>query len=224
MNVYELPQHTPTRVILRPDDERVPTNFCEGLDAAASLTRGVAEYVSQLKINGAQAFVKCFDDWATIDDDDGWFPSFIAYTNENDGNYEAANLSPHVGMKRYADGTYEVSSAELAIDVKCEAWANEPYQRSILMKLLEDAFQPVDWMYGFRLELPHYYNQRATFEPLRNVRLGDAQAALQRFVIARFTLRAVVPVTRVLPFAIGKPIVRTTIVPPGTPLGVDTPK
>jgi hypothetical protein len=37
-------------------------------------------------------------------------------------------------------------------------------ERMALTAMLEDAFEPVDWMTGFRLELPHYFNTRATFE------------------------------------------------------------
>lgn len=228
MNVLELPIHDPTRLIVDPTLKRVATPY-SATDATGALTRGIAEYVASLSLtpNGPPAFVKCFDEWANLEDD-AVYPSFAAYTNDNDAVYEAASMSPNVSMDRYPDGTYEVSSAELAIDVKCEIWANDPEERTLLLRMLEAAFNPVDWMYGFRLELPHYFNQRATFAPDRLTRLGAAQEALQRFVNARMVIHAVVPVTRVLPFAQGRPTVRTSVVqgplvvPPGAVVGVDS--
>lgn len=230
MNVLELPAHEPTRLVTNPTQRRVPTPY-SSTDATGALTRGIAEYAASLSLTpgGPPAFVKCFDEWANLEDD-ACYPSFVAYTNENDGNYEASSFTPNVSTAhRYPDGTYEISSAELAIDVKCEIWANDPNERAQLIAMLEAAFNPVDWMYGFRLELPHYFNQRATFEPSRITRLGGAQEALQRFVNARMIVHANVPVTRVLPFAQARPVVRTTvangaILPPtgAIVVGVDT--
>lgn len=231
MNVRELPYHEPTRLVTNPTIIRVPTPYST-VDATGALTRGIAEYVASLSLTpgGPPAFVKCFDEWANLEDDAD-YPSFIAYANDQDGAYEAANFSPNItNSPRYPDGTYEASSAELAIDVKCEVWANDPNERTLLLAMLETAFNPVDWMYGFRLELPHYFNQRATFEPSRLTRLGGAQEALQRFVNARMIVRANVPVTRVLPFAQARPVVQTVVgnglSPPAGAIvvGVDTPE
>lgn len=207
MNVLDLPPHTPTRLITLPRDSRVATNS-RSTDSTTSLTRGVAEYVSSLSTNvpgGRQLqFIKCFDAWPQPEDL-AEYPSFAAYTNDNDGEYDAANVSPHVGDARYPDGSYEVSSAELNIDLNCEVWATDPEERQALVLMLEEAFAPVEWMYGFRLELPHYFNQRATFAPMKTKYLGGSVEAMQQFVNARIVLRASVPVTRVIGFPIAKP-------------------
>ncbi len=46
-------------------------------------------------------------------------------------------------MRSLAD---EVSSSSLAVDVKCEIWANDPNERALLIALLETAFAPVEEM------------------------------------------------------------------------------
>lgn len=212
MNILELPRHTLTRLITKADDVRVPTPF-RATDATTALTRGIAEYVSQLSISTLEGrqlqFTKCFDAWAQ-QEDQATYPSFAAYTNDSDGVYDGANFSPRVGQTRYADGTYEVSSAELAIELKCEIWATDPEERKSLVLMLEEAFQPVEWRYGFVLELPHYFNQRATFGLMKSTYLGGAQEATSGFVNARLFLHASVPVTRVLGFPIAQPKVIVT--------------
>lgn len=211
MNVRELPPHEPTKLILDPTERRVASPL--GVtDATQAVTRGIAEYVASLSLFAGEppVFIKCFDEWATVDDEAD-YPSFAAYANDAEGTYEAASMSSQVNQHRYPNGTYETSSASLSIDVKCEIWANDPQERAALIALLEQAFSPVDWMYGFRLALPHYFNQRATFEPMKIVRLGGTQEAMQRYANARMTVRACVPVTRVLPFAQGQPKVRATV-------------
>lgn len=225
MNVRDLPAHALSRLITKPDDKRKATPYAT-LDATGALTRGIAEYVASLSLDGVvPVFLKSFDEWADLEDE-AVYPSFIAYCNDSEGTYEGAAMSTRVSGHRYPDGTYEASSAELAIDVKCEAWANDPNQRALLVALLERAFSPVDWMYGFRMELPHYYGQRATYEPQRILRVGGEAEALRRYAIARMTVRATVPVTSVLPFAEGKPMTRVTVtqgglvVPEGAVVGV----
>ena len=206
MDVLQLPSNQWARVILDANELRKPTQQYS-TDATTALTRGLAQYVAQLELAGVPAFKACYDAWAESEDEAAW-PAFVAYTNENDGSYEEATLAASVSPVRYPNGQYEVSSSALAVDVKCEIRATNNEQRQVLAGLLEQAFAPVEWMDGFRLELPHYYGQRATYMPSRITYLGGATEAQARYVLARMTVRAAVPVTRLLPFAMGQPRVR----------------
>lgn len=202
MNVALLPAHKPTRLIANlQGDPRVPTNV-RTTDATSALTRGIAEYVwsVQQQSQGQYQFVASFDAWAEAEDIREDYPAFVAYTNDNEGNYDPANLSQRVTGVRFADGTYEVGSASLDIMVNCEIWATDPEMRKAMVLQLEEAFNPGE-IYGFHLELPHYFNQRASFALLKTTYLGRAPEAMQRFVNARMILAASVPVTRVLGFA-----------------------
>lgn len=207
MNVLELPAHDISRLIKDPTDLRIADAF-RCTDATTALTRGIAEYVAGMSIvmpSGRQLqFASSYDAWA-VPENLACYPGFIAYTNDAEGEYDEANNNPQVSNFRYADGSYEVSAVEMTIDIKCEIWANDPEDRQSLMLMLEEGFQPVDWMYGFRLELPHYFHQRATFSPTKNVYMGASQEALAGFYNARMTVRASVPVTRVLSFPQANP-------------------
>jgi hypothetical protein len=67
--------------------------------------------------------------------------------------------------------------------------------------LLEDALNPVDWMYGFKLQLPHYFNQIAVFEPMKTQMLDSEDNSRKRWRPGSvfLTARASVVRTRSLP-------------------------
>lgn len=220
MNIFNLPIHVPTRLVTDPNDERVPTQEVD-TDATTALTRGLAEYMAQLKaVDGTPAFRSSFDSWAEPEDL-AEYPAFIAYTNDRTGEYEAANLSPLAELApttsgASANGLYEVSSSSLGVEIACEVWANDPEQRMRVMAALEPALEPVTWMQGFRLELPHYFAQRATYRPMSVTYLGGAAEARQRVLVARVVVHGTVPKTRLLPIPIARaPVVRDAGVAPG---------
>lgn len=219
MNVRDLPTHEPTRAILLRDDKRVPSQT-RLTDATTALCRGLAEYAAQQKANliGRDLEFALSHDAQPRAEDLSNFPAFAAFTNETDGTYEAANLGARVRQVRYPDGTWETSGSELAIDVNAEIWANDPEERQALVGMMEDALNPVDWMNGVRLELPHYFNQRATYQLVRVRYTGGSIEALQNLFVARMVLRANVPVTRLLALPEGKPRSRTATVTGGPPL------
>jgi hypothetical protein len=64
----------------------------------------------------------------------------------------------------------------------------DPVERMALVAMLEDAFDPVDWMTGFVLELPHYFNERATFEKTGMDYIDGPMPAHRRMRAARFQL------------------------------------
>lgn len=215
MNVMDEQTEPQSRLITRPNDLRVATPF-RSTDATTALTRGLAQYAAGLSIalpgGRSLAFGKSYDAWAEPEDEaEDFYPSFIAYTYGKDGQYEAANLTPTVSKNRYPNGTYEVSGSELAVDIMCDVWATDPEERSGLVLMLEEAFAPVEWMEGFRLELPHYFNQRATFLASTVTYVGDEEDAISRYVKARFIVRGSVPRTRTLGFAQAQPKVVTTV-------------
>ena len=218
MNVLNLPAHTPTRLIRLRDDQRVETQLCT-TDATTALTRGVAEYVAPLQaiVPGGRLVTwdAVFDAWAEAEDQAETYPRFVAYTNDNAGKNDWSNMNRKVSTKRFPDGTYLVSGAELNVDIRAELRASDPEERQALVKMLEDAFNPVDWMQGFRLELPHYYNNRATYELVETTYLGNETDAVKRSYKARLILRGAVPITQLMPFKLPIIQVQSAVGPSG---------
>ena len=188
-------------------------------DSRTALTRGVAEYLSDLVVQSPDGrelrFQDVFSGWAEPEET-AQFPSAIAYTTSN-GVYEAKALSPSVapGCKiPDPDGRYLVSPSEYVVDVIVEVWATDPEERMILVGALEDAFNPFTGQYGFTLGLPHYHNVRASFEPTQMGYIDSEVAAMQRERRATFVLNGRVPVIKLFSIPGAKPRVDVVAVGP----------
>jgi hypothetical protein len=126
------------------------------------------------------------------------YPSAAVYSTAA-GTYDASKLTPHpdpslrIGQP---DGRFLIEMSEFSIQVTVELWTTDPKERSSLVAALEDAFSPVEWMYGFRLALPHYFGAHATYELLSSTYSDSAGQALERYRLASFVLQANVAALR----------------------------
>lgn len=77
------------------------------------------------------------------------------------------------------DGSSLFLGGEVRVDLQVHVWTNEIEERENVMMALEDAFTPVEWMSGFLLEMPHYYNLRASYQ-FRSMSYEDTDADNQR--------------------------------------------
>jgi len=136
-------------------------------DARTALVRGLAEYVRELSIVAAGGrlcrFVKVLENWAEPESL-AQYPSAVIYTTEA-GTYDASTLTP-MTIKVPGTDVYVRQVAELSQPMTLELWSTDPMERMALVAMLEDALDPLEYMTGLRLELPHYYNQHATYEKL----------------------------------------------------------
>jgi hypothetical protein len=188
-------------------------------DATTAIKRGLKEYLEQLAIDTESGrrieFERVFDVWA-----DGEhlaeYPSAVVYVT-GDSIYDAHNMSPTVRPEmQIFDGatetrTYLVKAAELQVDLLVEVWCTDPEERVAVKAMLEDALNPVDWMYGFVLELPHYHNTRAKYEMLTS-KLPDTEAnAFRRDRQLSITIRSTIPVLRVAQLPSAKPRLEITV-------------
>jgi hypothetical protein len=125
------------------------------------------------------------------------------------GAYDPSKLSPHpdpalrIGPP---DGRYLLATSEFSIQLTVELWTTDPKERSALVAALEDALSPVEWMYGLRLALPHYFGAHATYEPLSSTYMDDAGRSMQRYRLAMFVVQANIAVMRLksLPSTVAK--------------------
>ena len=180
------------------------TANCE-VDTRTALTRGLAEYISQLSIQmpgGRELRFKSVKDTYAEPEDRSAYPSACVYSFEK-LEYDASRFTPGVN-KNYQlpppDGRYFIEMAEAVLIVTVETWSTDPKERMGLAKMLEDAFNPVDFMYGFRLDLPHYYNARAEFA-LKSIEYIDTEDdAMKRHRKSIFMVEGRVPLIRLANF------------------------
>ena len=179
-----------------------PTPFTgnQETDARTALTRALAEYLAQLEYEAVGGrflrLERVFETWADPEDE-GVYPSAYVGATGN-GTYEDARMSPSIGdaRLRLPDGRYVVSPCDYVIDLNIEVRTDDPEARLNLTAMLERDLNPVDWRYGFMLVMPHYFNQRGTFEVISSGYQDAEITAQQRLRIVTFDVKARVPLTR----------------------------
>lgn len=207
-----------TRLITDPGDlQKLTIN--KTTDARTALTRGLAEYISQLSVEvdgRLSAFYSNVYETYPDPENNSIYPSATVYSNDT-GTYDASRLTQQANTKENLpapdQNTFLVSPSEYVLDMVVELWANDAKERMALVAMLEEALNPVMFMASAcRLELPHYCNQRADYEMISSVYIDDEQSAIRRFRIARVTVRGRVPVCRIvtLPGAMPRTRVKVT--------------
>lgn len=168
-------------------------------DCRAAITRGLREYLEQARFAGPDGklvrFARVYDTWADPEEE-GDFPNAAIYSPD-DGDYDAHSFTPQTYYLAGAEPAALRKASEFTTSLRIEAWCSNPKQREHISMLLEDVLDPVDWMSGFLLQLPHYHSARARFlkgssayadamdTARRNVRLVTVtlQASVDHFVL-----------------------------------------
>lgn len=194
MSEPDLHLHQPvlgaTQLVRRQRPE-VLTSYRE-TDSRTALTRALKEYVEQLQIVLADGrvsrFLKVMQTWAEPEVPQD-FPSAVVYSSDA-GQYEARGLA--VSTDYVVDeGRQTIRTvAELSLGLTVEVWTSDPVERMAMCAMLEDAFDPVGWMAGFVLFMPHYHGAHAHFEKVSMTYVDSVDAAMKRRRLAIFTLNA----------------------------------
>jgi hypothetical protein len=194
-----------TRPILSADDRQTPFTLVRQTDARTAVARGLKEYLLQLSYaaDGGRLvkFNRVLDTWAPAEDK-LLYPS-AAVIAVGPGVYEASRLTPNANTP--VENEALVQTSELNIDLNIEIMASDSAQRMALVAMLEDALTPTDYSYGLRLELPHYHNARATYEPKTIFYDDNPDEALRRHRKALILVSCCMPVLRVANLPLMRP-------------------
>lgn len=214
----DIPPPGKARLITSRDDKQTYSANRE-TDTRGALTRGVAEILEQLSAQAqggrVMRFKKVRDDYAEPEQT-AVYPSAVVRTI-GAGTYDASSFTPEISKDSRIpgpDGRYVVKLAELKQDLALEIWATDKKERAELVSALESYLNPVDFMYGFRLELPFYFNARATFELTSVVYEDDEETAMRRYRRALFTVAATVPLLKLATFPLARPLFKLQDVGP----------
>lgn len=180
-------------------------------DSRTAVCKGLAEYLESIIVEAEggrkHRFKKVFQTWAEPDDE-SQYPSACVYTMQS-AIYDASRFTPGVSSKNQAaDGSYVMQYADFSVDLVVDVWCTDPKERQELCFGIELAMNPVTFMYGFILELPHYYNQRAVYEMKGMNYLDTEEDAMRRYRRAIFTVGVQMPVIQLHKFPEAKPFVR----------------
>lgn len=184
------------RPLLLPGDPQV-WSWTRESDVRTAVTRGFAEYMSQLLITGVGRefrFKRVVETFADLEERVE-FPGAAVYAL-GPGTYDATGLAPKT-FYIPDDTTRAVRlTAEYRLDITVDFWTNDQTQRAALMGMLEDALDPTDFMSGVRIELPFYHNARATYERISNSFEDSPPDVQRRIWKGSMTVTSTVPVVR----------------------------
>lgn len=174
-------------------------------DVRKALARGLAEYLAGLGTTTPDGreirFKRVLGYWAE-NETKAVYPSAVVYSLAPllyGAGEDETGLTPGVTPEqRLPDGRFYSVPSECSVELTVEVWCTDEEERSAFIMLLEDAFDPVDWMHGFRLVLPHYHGAVAGYTARSND-LEDEEGELsRRYRKATFTVLARVAQVRVL--------------------------
>lgn len=187
-----------TTLVLTPAERVTYTPRVE-TDVRTAVTRGLAEYLETLGTEGIGRartfrFARVLDTWAEAEEI-GKFPSACVYA-VGDLTYDASRMTPKViNEAKFTSPvtkktSYLAALSELSLELNVELYANDPVERMACVKLVEDGLNPVHWMYGARLVLPHYHGAHATYELMRCSYRDDSDGSQRRLRAASFSIQA----------------------------------
>jgi hypothetical protein len=197
-------------------------------DAVTALKRGLKEYLEQvyLDVEGVRVrFQQVHDVWADTDQV-AQYPSAVVMAAD-EATYDYSSFTPVLDPLRLVSQvvvngaepanmrSYLVKYAEVEAKLALEIHCSSPAERVQVQMMLEDALNPVDWMYGFKLDLPHYFNQRAVYEPMTSQMLDSEGDARRRWRPGTVFLAGQVSLLRVRALPQFQPLAQVTVIEGG---------
>ncbi len=175
-------------------------------DARTSLKRGLANYLKSLPPfthpthERTVRLREVYDVWPDQEDKTE-YPSAIVYGIEKHP-YEAHGMTPTLDPACKVDATtYLVKHAEVNFNMVIDILSTDPEERICFGMQMEDALNPVDWMSGFQLELPHYHNLRGVYQLIDGNYPDDEPKVFKRNRHLTFTVKGQVSMVRLKKFA-----------------------
>lgn len=191
------PPPRPQSVLVSDPNQRAELTGYREADTHTAMARGLAEYLSQqtVEIGGRKLSLTTYTTWAEP---------------ENQVSYPAAAIGADVGtydrsltpslVKKLDGKTNLVSVTEFSQSLQIDLWATDPKERAYLVTMIEEALNPVEWMYGFRLILPFYHNTTAVYELRTSQYQDSSEDAMAKYRRASFTVQGTITAYRLLNF------------------------
>ena len=198
------PPPRPAALLVREPNQKVELTGYRETDCHTAMARGLAEYLGQqsVEIGGRRLSLTTYTAWAEPENQASYPAAAIgAGLGRYDRNFTPYLVKTIEGQQRLVSVTG--FDQELTVDL----WATDPKERSYLSAMIEEALNPVDWMYGFRLILPFYHGTTAVYELVSSEYQDSSDDAMAKYRRASFTVRANMTAYRLLNFPDAQPAV-----------------
>lgn len=203
------------------DDPGAPSPLTtrEETDAVGAMRRGLAEYLRGVskEISGAIVrFQEVFEEWAEPDDDNVRYPAAAVLIPE-EIIYDGQAMTPSLLPEKLPDGRFVSKISEASCELLVEVHTSSPGERQGVSMMLEEALNPVDFMYGFILYLPFYFGMRAVYALLSSTMVDDEASARHGLRPLRLKFAAHTSVVRPRRLPEAKPKLGLTVGDPTVP-------
>lgn len=202
----------PSSLVALPGYEPTLTPWRE-CDLHTAMARGLAEYLGQqvIEVNGRRLRLTTYTTWAEPEQQ-AIYPAAVVGAEQ--GSYERG-FTPFV-LKKFDSTKVNKSTlmafGEFTQTLNVDVWATDPRERAYVTAMVEEALNPVDWMYGFSLVLPFYHGVTATYE-LTSSRFEDSQDdSMKRWRRVVFNVTGHISALRLLAFPESQPVSRLDVV------------
>lgn len=195
--VYDQATIGKTRLIIDPDYE-VEFTAVRETDVRGAALRGLREYITTLKApwydGTSLRFLRVVDAWLDAEAL-AKFPSAAIYTEEA-GEFDSPAFTPT--RETLPDGRILQVAAEYVQALTLDIYCTTTTERTALCAMLQDALEPVEWMAGCRLVLPHYHNAVCTYLKSSMTVNDSADSSGSRMRVASFSVVAALPQLRLV--------------------------
>lgn len=186
--------------LVEKQDEKRPVTLVRECDCSTALARGLAGYIAGLPgielFGRRQTLARVLSHWSD-EQTEAKYPSAVVLP-VGKGTYEGPMTPRPIASAADGGDRRVMRYAEFVQSFTVDVWCNTPNARIALAAMLEEAFNPVDWRYGFEVWLPFFHSLRGGFSML-DVEYEDAEdAAKRRWRRLNFTLQGRVAATRIL--------------------------
>lgn len=199
-----------TRLIEDPNEKQKLTKHRE-VSAVRAGVRGLADYLRGLSFpidGGKHTKFTIVREMKAEPEENAKYPAAAVFPDGNiDYDADTGTFEQYLAQQFSNGGLY--INGDVRTELTVHVWTNEDQHRENALMMLEDASNPVNWMTGFRLEMPYYYNLRADYMLLR-VQYEDNDADVQRrYRKLSATFKVVCPYAQYieLPLVNAKPLV-----------------
>ena len=199
-----------TRLIEEPNDKQALTKYREVSSVRAGV-RALADYLRELTFpidGGKYTKFTIVREMKAEPEENAKYPAASVFPDGNiDYDSDTGSFEQYIAQQFEGGGLY--INGDVRTELTVHVWTNEDLHRENALMALEDASNPVNWMTGFRLEMPYYHNIRADFLLLRlqyEDNEGDNQRRYRKMTV---TFRVTCPYAQyiALPLVNAKPLV-----------------
>lgn len=167
-------------------------------DERSALSRGLFEYLSSNLVGeitwADQTYnIKVYGQWAE-QEQQARYPAVTIYStdeltyDQDEADDQAMRNDEPIMVDDSNNAIFSIGECAVRFVVEC--WANNPEERAAVVKIITDLLNPVTFMYGFRLVLPFYFNNVATFSLRGNLYIDNEQDAQRRYRKAVLSVQA----------------------------------